>query len=72
MHNGKASGHGLKRCTINPEHVKELTSDSTCIFGSRGQAVGMTAMDAEAEVKAADFCVGNAIPSQVPGGAAWY
>lgn len=41
-------------------------------LGSRGQSVGVTAASAGAEVKAAELCVGNAIPSRVSGGTAWH
>lgn len=34
--------------------------------------MGVTAAGAGAEVKAAEPCVGNAIPSRVSGGPAWH
>lgn len=34
--------------------------------------MGVTVAGAEAEVKAAELCVGNAIPAQVSGGRAWH
>lgn len=57
------------RCAFNLLYVKELAADCICVsWQQRTKCVGVTAAGAGAEVKAAELCVGNAIPSRVSGG----